>query len=153
MGFEIDKGGGRLIFSPLEGDFLLMELPLPLIWSCPLKWKKEKKKEKSESPQRDLLFLAPGSVLVQADRSSRPGVLVGAVLVNSGPVASPSLLRKYPTALLSRPAFACLWLHLFFSPIRSFLRDYFGWEECRHGLSVVRDFDSVWRSYNVFRCC
>lgn len=46
LGFEIDKGG-RLRFS-LEGDFLLVELLFPLIWSYPLKKKKRKEKKKKK---------------------------------------------------------------------------------------------------------
>lgn len=76
--------------------------------------------------------------------------------MNSGPVASPSLLRKNstePPSWLPLLSFCLLWLHLLFFFLSSFLRVYFRWEKCRPGHPMVRDFDCVWRCYNVVRCC
>lgn len=62
--------GGKLRLSP-EGDFLLMELPFPLVWSYPLKKKRREKKvkrkkksEKQKSTKRPPMRSLPQAVFL-----------------------------------------------------------------------------------------
>lgn len=142
-----------LAFLQKEGAFLLMEWLFPLMWSCPLTWRGGQWKPTKGPPP----IPCPRLCSCVSSSSSRAGVLIVAFSVNSGPVASPSLLRKNSTeppsrCLCSPPVFfGCTFYS--FSPLSSFLRGYFRWEECRLGLPVVRDFPSVWSPSNVVRCC